>query len=418
MQKFFSLWAAALLFFSVCTAGGATTDGAESVSRQVSATLNDISRDLPQITRSASRAAHRYAGGRIHIGVAGAPVFVSEMTDRSGGLRHMEGWQNFDTPNWKGIVLFALRDDSLPDEAKLITSLHTRGDLVIVFGRRETLTQAKSAGFVWDDAIETHAAAHGGLLSDGRGGWFVPTDEIGDIAAGWVWCGEFIAACTRLGRMPTVWESVYVPGGTERDAALSAVIFDPHTPIAVPPGRIGTDYLRLLRADLGQVHAREMENIHKAAAEAATARAAGHLDFLAVNGHSLWNELAAPHFPSLFQPLQPASPNVAQPGAGDFLLALGYTRLFDEPEYHNFAVPARAAGAKIAWSLTDVNKDQIAAIKPGEIYIDQRWGYGDAVVTMPGYDVKILPDSGVIQQVILLMITAQMLELAKEAPHK
>ena len=36
----------------------------------------------------------------------------------------------------------------------------------------------------------------------------------------------------------------------------------------------------------------------------------------------------------------------------------------------------------------------------GDILINQHWAEGDAAVSMPGYDVKILPPSGIAQLVI------------------
>ena len=47
------------------------------------------------------------------------------------------------------------------------------------------------------------------------------------------------------------------------------------------------------------------------------------------------------------------------------------------------------------------------AILTDEVYIDQHWAFGDAVVEVPGYDVKILPTSGVISEAVLWMVCAE-----------
>ena len=46
-----------------------------------------------------------------------------------------------------------------------------------------------------------------------------------------------------------------------------------------------------------------------------------------------------------------------------------------------------------------------------EIFIDQHWRFGDAVATVPGYDIKIFPTSGVIADAALWMVNAEMFAL-------
>ena len=49
------------------------------------------------------------------------------------------------------------------------------------------------------------------------------------------------------------------------------------------------------------------------------------------------------------------------------------------------------------------------SVLPGEMYINQHWAMGDSLVTVPGYDVKILPPSGVIEDAVYWSINAEML---------
>ena len=53
----------------------------------------------------------------------------------------------------------------------------------------------------------------------------------------------------------------------------------------------------------------------------------------------------------------------------------------------------------------------IAGLPPDELYIDQRWELGDGQVQLPGYDIKILPPSGVIELAILWMVEAEMVDM-------
>ena len=54
------------------------------------------------------------------------------------------------------------------------------------------------------------------------------------------------------------------------------------------------------------------------------------------------------------------------------------------------------AGAKAAWIIAPTGPLD-AVTRRGDIVIDQHWRLGDAIVTVPGYDVRILPPSAVTQ---------------------
>jgi len=47
-----------------------------------------------------------------------------------------------------------------------------------------------------------------------------------------------------------------------------------------------------------------------------------------------------------------------------------------------------------------------------ESFIDQHWKLGDAVVEVPGYDIKILPTSGVVTETILRMVESEIVRIA------
>jgi hypothetical protein len=101
---------------------------------------------------------------------------------------------------------------------------------------------------------------------------------------------------------------------------------------------------------------------------------------------------------------------------GDFVFCVGYDRVFEGWYFHDATTRMRAAGATMAWSMTDYNNKLDANIAPsslpkGEIVIGQYWDLGDCVATVPGYDVKILPPSGVIAEAILYMTEAEMLRI-------
>jgi len=45
------------------------------------------------------------------------------------------------------------------------------------------------------------------------------------------------------------------------------------------------------------------------------------------------------------------------------------------------------------------------------MFVDPFWRFGDAVVTVPGYDVKMLPPSGVIQSMMYWMLSGEIAQI-------
>ena len=94
---------------------------------------------------------------------------------------------------------------------------------------------------------------------------------------------------------------------------------------------------------------------------------------------------------------------------------VGYGHPFDGLVVRHCATHSREAGATLIWSMTDYKPDLIAALPAEEIVINQHWAFGDAVVPLPGYDVKILPTSGVIAEAVVWMVHAEMLRMREPA---
>ena len=57
----------------------------------------------------------------------------------------------------------------------------------------------------------------------------------------------------------------------------------------------------------------------------------------------------------------------------------------------------RQAKARAAWIVVPLAGQKLNFEQYGDVFIDQHWELGDAAVAMPGYDVRILPPSGVAQ---------------------
>lgn len=65
----------------------------------------------------------------------------------------------------------------------------------------------------------------------------------------------------------------------------------------------------------------------------------------------------------------------------------------------------RAKGARSVWVGVPMGDD--LDYQWLDVFIDPFWRFGDAVVEIPGYDVKIIPPSGVIQSMIYWMLSGE-----------
>jgi len=392
----------------------ARAGGADSYYQWLQSALVGTWRDLPAITTSATRAAELFLTQDWDVGAAGDISFIYEFINRAGGLMPIV----FPVKPGEGahpqIILFAPREGELEQNWEEVRACQRHGDRVIAFTRPGVLAQALDAGVRFEEVLSNHAAPHGGLFlaSDGRE-WIVPTDRVGNMIALWTWIGEFVAACTRQGRMPTMWQSVMVPGARERNLKFRPHRLHTYPPVPVPPGWAGREYLRALRAHLLTLHYLEGSRLRLAAELALATRDQGHTLWAGGTGHSFTGLFGSPHDPALFQPVNTARwwdlRQLPDFQAGDLALCIGYDGPFAGPAYHHWAERARAAGVRLIWSFTDYRPELIASLPPNEFFINQRWTLGDALVQFPGYDVKLLPPSGILGEAVLWMIASEML---------
>jgi len=385
-----------------------TTGGSQMYHAWLKGCLKDIRHDVPSITKSAESAARLYVNDTYEIGAWGDPGFVEEFRGRSGGIMPIR-WAVRENAT-KSIVLMTLRDDRLADDLRQAAEFEKQGNAVVVFARKTVAKELHSSANL--SLVDTHAAEHGGLIPSGDK-WLVPTDPPANIAALWAWTGEFIAACTRLGKAPVIWQSMMVPGAMERNNKyLSAMdhatpkgrLFVDECPPPFPPGKAARAYLDGVMKNLNEVFDKEGATIRAVASVALRTHADGGAAYAALTGHSLMHEMGCAHDPGLFKPVTNADIKPA-----DFVIGMGYDDILTGKFWDNVAEEIRPTGAKIAWSFTDYRPDAVKSVLPGEMYINQHWSMGDSLVSVPGYDVKILPPSGVIGDAIYWSINAEML---------
>ena len=390
---------------------------AESYLRWLTGCLDGIEADLPALTQAAERAAAAYLQEGWEIGAWGDRGMVGEFNSRAGGMMRTSRPEALEKEEWRGIVLVFPRGGAWAEDLAAADRFAGQGKHVIIFGSAACRAEAERAGVRCAAFLDTHAAATGGLFAGGDGRWLVPTDPPAWMAAMWTWTGEFVAALTRHGRMPPMYQSIMVPGATERNAAFQGLKFHEGPVASVAAGVAGRAYLTELRRILAEVRGREMEPVVRVASEAVAARRAGRATHVFAHGHAIRDQVEIAHDPGLLHQVNRGMFALRDPhgiAPGDFVFCVGYDRIFEGWYFKDATTRMRAAGATLAWSMTDYLADPEfgpAAVPAGEVLVRQHWALGDAAVTVPGYDVRVLPPSGVVAAAVLWMVESEMLAL-------
>lgn len=357
----------------------------------VEALITRASKQIPEFARAAEDAAERVvAGGNLYI--TGKDVgFISEASHRAGGLMMLRRLTQPTQATRGDVALIAPTGDA--EEMALCRRLRTAGVRVIAFGAPK--------GFPADYGFPTLAPTEEGLLAGPKGTRIGSLSPLSDVVQLWAWTGEFVSACLRRGVMPTMFQSVMLPGARERNEPLRAMKFHPHTQAKpVPAGALAREYLAMLAVLVQRLREKELAHLEQVASLVAETRKAGHTVHLWMMGHLPPYVVGTSADAGLFR-LWPKVPGELALAKGDVILALGYTGLH-EP----VLAVAEAARVRVAWVIAPMGSLE-AARRRNDLVVDQQWWPGDALVQVPGYDVRILPPSAITQLACYWAIVAE-----------
>jgi len=357
---------------------------------------------MPQLTASAEAAAKRVVGGR-HLYVAGSQLeadFPKEMVTRAGGLMGI-------APPPKlldrgDVVLYAAPSKIKVGDQVKITHWREQGAYVIAFASKN-LSDNK---YFPPDALIDSGDSEGLTLKDGT---LCPVDTVINVVNAWAWTGEFVSACTRLGKMPVLFQSYWRPGGLERANQYRGRMFHYPMPPGVGPiaaGELGGGYLAEITCCIEELKRESCPAAFPSAGrwvrERGTLAAA-----LLVDGHMFpehYQDVRAPRpFANMSFPLRSPPPNYPP-----LVLLIGYqnpAQLIIDASY--------IYRRKLIYTSVQRGRDD-----NGEniIYIDPHWPMDDGCVQPQGYDIPILPASGVAQAAIYWSILAEAVGAPPPAP--
>lgn len=326
-----------------------------------------------------------------------------ENTHRAGGIMGIRPWRADDAR--KGDVVYlsvpdrrCWRDDGL----KLLKE--------IVAGRAELFVNGRPDDLPDGVSEKRFAAFTGGSTAD-QGMYrfdtftpLAPTRIIDQFLRGWSVTGELVAACTRLGKMPTLWMSVWMEGARARNDSFvesrndREPFYPPmfHENYYVPPLPAGyataqfTQFVETLRQTLLS----QTDRLRRAASMLCETLNAGNRVRVVAVGHSYPMILELDGRQDRAYPLNwggsVSDLSRAVPGdygRGDAMLHLGYS-----PVCVDDVRMLLKRGLRLVHTSPYGRPDALND-SDNFLWFDLPWRIGDATVEIPGYSARMLPAS-------------------------
>ena len=373
--------------------------------------VEDLRPRLPVISEAADQVAGRLAaGGRLLLASA-RPDFTSEGFVRSGGLMLAEEWRPHTRLAPDDTVILGWSGTPPDQELELLRDLRASGALIVGIG---PAAWAEADSQLGADLFLESSLPLPEAVTAPFGGESYPLISLQNLVVLWAFTGEIVAALTRIGRMPAMYQSVLVAGARDRNAQFVGSRFHhTHQVPAMPLGQVGGDYLDAIGAILRALIEEEARAIERVGAVCAEVFDAGRVIHAGMISHFPVHQHGAPGDPLYMRrlgALDGESPSSAELErelqSGDLFFFLGYYR---RPTQAYRA--ARRAGARIVEVITGDGADD----PPQPDYVIRpKWPFGDAVTRVPGYDVEILPSSGIVQAAIYWAVVASIWQALAE----
>lgn len=386
------------LYAGAAHAAGADKPFAASYYDALLAGTKSAQKELPTMAKAGEIVAQRViAGGDLYIASVRFD-FVSEGMGRSGGLMLLREYSPNVELSKKDAVIFSWSNSDPAQDLALAQKLQSTGAYVIGIGPKPADANGDQLLNSLSVFLESSAPLPPDVLRRFKGQAY-PIVSQQNLTLLWAFTGEVVSALTRRGQMPVMYQSVLVPGARERNLALRGQKLHKENVVpAIPAGQLGQAYLNILGDLFAAVGKDETAAIEKVAQACVDTLRDGHQVDAWLISHYPHHQPGAPGDPQTIRSFARISGEVPQiPEVrtmlkpGDLFLFIGYYRRPSEV----YEV-AKGIGAKIVEVISGMGKPETAPPQPDYV-IQPKWPFGDALVTVPNYDVKILPSSGVMQ---------------------
>ncbi|MDD5705763.1 MAG: hypothetical protein PHR35_07540 [Kiritimatiellae bacterium] len=214
-------------------------------------------------------------------------------------------------------------------------------------------------------------------------------ETMSNVIGMWGWTAEFIGACVAQGKMPCVYQSYGMPGGRERGEALRGFYFHDMSNVRVQDAKdLGLRLLKKTADSLNKARIDNKDGFVKAASMLRDSRLSSNVVHVGFIGHLYPQELQQPQTPSWFR-IENEPTNV---NSGDVIVYLGY-QAFPWSQLKTLT----AHQAVVMCSLPAPAE---FTSSPNHVYLNPFWEIPDGCLDVEGYDVPLIPLSGIMDTAI------------------
>jgi len=385
-----TVFASACLRTFGATAFGATTTPVEVYGQRAQRLVAQHRRNVGRLKAPAELVTEDLFAGR-GLKLSGPDKgWISEGLGRAGGLMVTGQLSPTATANPGDVVWLSYCASTYDAQVKRAAELESQKCMVLAFGPHPASGVPKFQH--WIDSLTPWNADQNFAL-------------LGNVLSLWTLTGEVAAASARRGKTLVFWQSIWMstlhPEMKGRNERYRGHTF--HTPgepqmKPVLAGVAAEAYLDAIKKMLNEIQTQELDKIVTVGKEVGR-RSASRPVPISIMSHMMHDELRDEG--KLFKDYKGDNDHLPEAlGSDGYLVYLGYydgvsTGMWDA---------VRKANAKAVWIIVPVPGQTLNYQQYGDVVINQHYEEGDAAVKMPGYDVQILPPSGVAQLFIYEMM--------------
>jgi uncharacterized phosphosugar-binding protein len=381
-------------------------DGAAEYLTLIQRKIADIENELPKIVRAADLTAEKIVRGGKLYAASDEDGFQTELLSRSGGLMGMSRLDLAAPASEDDVVLLGdLQQRPKSHSYSLRERRKKYSPLVIAFASSESDIRT-DCDILIDNGLPAGTAP---VIRSGEES-ICPAGGVINIASAWAFTAEYVASCSRRGRMPVCWQSACVPNGMKWNERYMGRVFHEPEEVSIegiPPGELAKRYLDYLQHALRGLEANEMPKFERAGRLASKAIRRGNTVWCDCTGHHMPAQKGMAGDPGIVRMVFPERKETSGPFvSGDVFFYNGYF-LFPEDIFEK----VREAEVASVWIMG--GRERMPELKADrheqmdEIQIDAHWHYGDACIKVPGYEIPIIPPSGVVMTTTLWMLIAE-----------
>lgn len=364
---------------------------------------------LPAMTALAERIAERHLGGGMLGSIDTGYTLERELTGRSGGLMHF----GFHRP-WKrrrplaetklDIAFVSWDDKPAAGDLGRMKAAKRRGCLLLGFGSMSMpeLEAHRKLCDAWFDSDAPALGARGAAFSNAVNAWALTA--------------EFVAACTRRGKMPVFWKGFSHADGKQWMARYfrKTPYHDDYDVPPIKPGVLGGAWCDRLDELIARVF-EQKPAMQLAAKQIAEDFVAGKKTHVAGSGHMAARYVG--RYGDTWARFHPVQGPIAKENAafresapeGASVLVLGYLGL-------HISLQEVVTAKKHRVILITAENPRKDWQHPGyPVQIDMGHRFGDACLDIDGYPIRIVPPSGAMQLVVYDTIDHMVMERLRRA---